>query len=178
LKGFFLLGVLFPFPKNALADIVHGQLKRLKTKTAKQLELKEFRVKRSSDWTDEKKLCAVIIELENVVIQQVSMHVGPPVTDEKNSKVFLDRNKKIVSGARIEKGRWIVEKERKFFNAYTFLKDYFKKVKKETKPPIKKTLSKASILDEKELIKFYKQNKEFAEYLTIYLRGKEEFLDY
>lgn len=173
-----LAAIIMPYPKKALPDIVQGQLKRLRKKIAKQLELKEFRVKRSEDWTDEKELCAIIIEMENISIQKIRMHFGPDVTDKKNSEIFLKQNKRIVSGPRIEHGRWVVEKQRRHWNAVTFLHDFLVKMKKETKQPLKKSLPKAHILEKKQLMKSYRENREFAEFLTKYLGGKEEFLYY
>jgi len=71
-----------------------------------------------------------------------------------------------------------VEKRRKFWNAKLFSKDFLKKEKIVEKMPLKKTLSKARILENHEIISFFKQNKKFAEFLTTYLKGKEDFLDY
>jgi tRNA nucleotidyltransferase (CCA-adding enzyme) len=173
-----LVGVLIPFPKKELPDILQGQLKRLQKKLAKQLQLKEFRVKRSEDWMDEHSLMAIIIELENISIQQMTLHFGPEVTDAKNSEIFLKKNTKIIAGPRIEKGRWLVEKKRDFSNASTFLKHEFNALKKETKTPLKKALPKAQVLQKKEIITFYKKNKAFSQFLTQYLTGKERFLGY
>ncbi len=173
-----LVAIIVPFPKKALPDIVQGQLKRLRKKIAAQLELAEFRVKRADDWTDEKRMCAIMVELENIEIQKAAIRTGPEVTDEKNSAIFLGQNKKIISGPRIENGRWAVEKERKHSNAIEFLKEFFSKAKKETKQPMKKALPKTHILQKKQIMKFYTKHKEFAEFLTRYLKGKEEFLEY
>ena len=44
-------------------------------------------------------------------------------------------------------------------------------------PNLKKAIDKKfKILEEKDMIKLFKKDKEFARFLTTYLEGKEEFL--
>jgi tRNA nucleotidyltransferase (CCA-adding enzyme) len=170
--------VKMPFPKKQLSDIMWGQLKKLRKKIVKELKLKEFRVNRAKEWTDEKKLMIIAIDLENVKIQKVHLRIGPEVMDLKNSERFLNTHKKIIAGPRIENGRWVIEVKRKHWNAKTLLQDYLKEQKKVLKKGIKKALEKAQVLGEKQAIKLYSKNNEFQEFFTKFLKGKEEFLEY
>lgn len=164
-----------PYPKGALSDIIYGQLKHFSKKVEKQLELNDFTVKNFSEWTDEKKLIAVLFELESLELEKVRKQIGPEVADVKNSEIFLSQ-KGIVGGIRIEEGRWVVEKERKLWGAIGFLKEELRKAKE--KVPLQKGIEKGRVLDEKGIMREFEKSKEFAEFLTIFLKGKEEFLEY
>ena len=172
-----LLAVEIAYPKNLLADIAWGQLRRLKRKLAGQLEQKEFKTIRSTDWTDEKSIMVILIELERLKIPEIEKRIGPEVIDESNSEKFLKANKKILSGPRIEEGRWVIERIRANTNAANFLKEYLKKTKKESKPLMKRALKKKCNVLEKEKISRLCKNKEFAVFLSDYLQGEEKFLE-
>lgn len=163
------------YPKGALSDIIYGQLKHFAKKIEKQLELNDFIVKNFFEWTDEEKIIAIVFELENLELEKIKKQVGPEVTDEKNAEIFL-KQKSIIGGKRIEQGRWVVEKKRNYWNAHEFLKSELKKARE--KEPLQKGLQKAQVFNEKEITKLYEKNKAFAEFLTIFLKGEEEFLEY
>jgi tRNA nucleotidyltransferase (CCA-adding enzyme) len=172
-----LVAAKLGYPKGALPDIVWGQIQRLARKVETQLALNEFKVIRSEAWTDERKAIVMVFEVENRVLQKSHVKTGPFVTDEANSKAFLQAHKKIIAGPRIEQGRWIIEEQRKYPHIEQFLHDFLKKEKRVEKTILRKAINKeCHILEEKNLIELFKQNKEFAEFLTTYLRGEEEFL--
>ncbi len=174
-----LVAVKLGFPKKALADIVWGQIQRFARKTEKQLQLNGFTVLRSEAWTDEKKAIVIVFEVESRLLQKSTVKQGPFVTDEKNSLAFLGKHRKVIAGPRIEQGRWIIEIPRKYTRIEKFLQDFLKKEKRVEKGELKKAINKGSaILQEKNLVELYKKNKEFAEFLTTYLKGEEEFLRY
>ncbi len=173
-----IVAVRMRVPKKVHLDVIWGQLKRLRRKMGKKLELNDFRVQRAEEWSDEQKFMCVVLELENAKIQRVHKHFGPEVTDLENSAKFFGANKSLSSGPRIENGRWVVEKKRKYWNAFTLLKDFIKNERVKSGKEIKKALSRAKVLNEKELLEFYKKSRPFAEFFTFYLKGKEEFADY
>ena len=174
-----LIAVRLGFPKKALADIVWGQIQRFARKIEKQLNLSGFKVVRSEAWTDEKEAIVIIFEVESRILQKSVVKQGPFVTDEKNSKAFLKAHPKVIAGPRIESGRWIIEIARKYTNVEKFLRDFLKKEKRVEKGELKKALNKkCRILQEDNLVDLYKKNKEFAEFLTTYLKGEEDFLGY
>ncbi len=172
-----LVGIKTGFPKNALPDIIWGQIQRFGKKIAKQLELKDFEVLRQEAWTDEKKDILMVFEVESRNLQKSRVVQGPFVTDEENSKAFLKAHPRIIAGPRIENGRWVIEIPRKHTRIESFLKEFLKKEKRVEKSEIKKALNKGtSVLQEEGLISLFKKNKEFASFLTQYLKGGEEFL--
>jgi len=174
-----LVAVRLGFPKKALADVVWGQIQRFARKTEKQLLLNDFSVLRSEAWTDESKAIVIVFEVESRLLQKSSVKQGPFVTDEKNSLAFLGKHRKIIAGPRIEQGRWVIEVPRKYTGIEKFLQDFLRKEKRVEKAGLKKAINKGSkIMQEKDLVEMFKKNKAFAEFLTTYLKGEEEFLGY
>ncbi|MBT4191977.1 MAG: hypothetical protein HOE11_01585, partial [Candidatus Diapherotrites archaeon] len=105
--------------------------------------------------------------------QKAKKVLGPKVKDEENVERFLANKKKVLSGPRIEKGRVIIEIERKEVRAERILKKFLKSTKKGERNAIRKSLKRPNVLSEKDLLKIYKG--EFAEFFTHYLEGKESF---
>ena len=174
-----LIAAGFGYPKGALGDVMWGQLKRFGNKIGRQLLLHGFRISRSDVWTDEKKEMIAVFELESLILQRAVKRIGPEVTNAKDSRRFLGAHKRLVSGPRIENGRWVIEIERKYTSAEKFLREYLKQEKRREKALMKKALNKRiRIMDEKDLARLFRQNRDFARFLSQYLRGKEEFLDY
>lgn len=170
-----LVAVKIGWPKE-LPDILWGQLFRLSKKVASELDGKGFSVLRSKTWSDEKERMIIIFELANLKLQKSMKRTGPLVADDENSQRFLKAHKKVVAGPRIEKGRWVIEVERKYTDAEDLLTDCLKVLKKTEKAAVKRGLrKKALVLDEKGLMKLYGKSKEFREFFTSYLKGKEEF---
>jgi len=172
-----LIGIEIAYPKKALADIVWGQIKRVRDKISRQLEVHDFEVNQAEAWTDEIKTIIFLFELESLNLQRAKKIWGPPASMEEHSQRFLKKHKKVLSGPRIEKKRWVIEIEREFVSAERFLRKYMKKISKEEQGNMQKAIrQKTVILHESNMLKLYGKNKEFAEFFTCYLRGKESFL--
>jgi len=167
-----LISIKIPFPKKELADLVWGQLRRELRKLKNRLEENDFRVLQSNLWSDEKEVY-FIFELESSTLQKAKKIFGPKASDEENSKKFLEKKRKVISGPRIEDGKLVLEIEREYTHAKEFLIHELKEETKSETKSIKYGLKKAKVLTEKELIKEYKG--EFSKYLTTYLKGKEIF---
>jgi len=179
LKKTELVAIEMGYPNDVVEDVMWGQLRRFSKKIANLCEEKDFSVKRSEEWLEHQKRCIIMIELESTILQKVKVEEGPEVIDEKNSEAFLKAHPKIISGPRIENARWIVEVERNYSDIKILLKDLLKKMKKQEREGIRKGISKkCTILNEKEIVELYSKNKEFQQFLTAYLKGKEIFLDY
>ena len=151
----------------------------LTAQIATQLKQREFDVLRSDSWTDEKKIVALIYELKELVLPKTMERIGPFADDLENQKRFLAAHKgKIISGPRIEKGRWVIETRREFIDVKKLLcavaKELAKKDKKDIKSAVK---SGCSVLERKGIAALYGKNTEFQRFLTRYLKGKEEFLE-
>ena len=172
-----LIGIEIAYPKKALADIVWGQIKRVRDKISRQLEVNDFEVNQAEAWTDEIKSIIFLFELESLTLQRARKLLGPPASMEEHSARFLKKHKKVLSGPRIEKKRWVIEVEREFVSAEKFLRGHMKKIGKEEQGNMQKSIrARTVILHESNMLKLYKKNKEFAGFFTRYLRGKESFL--
>ncbi|MBN2067279.1 MAG: CCA tRNA nucleotidyltransferase [Candidatus Diapherotrites archaeon] len=172
-----LVAVKLGYPKGALPDIVWGQIQRLARKIETQLKLNDFKVVRSEAWTDEKQAIVMIFEVETGTLQKSHVKLGPFVTDEGNSRAFLEAHKRVIAGPRIEQGRWLIEIPRKYVRIERFLQDFLKKEKRVEKALLKKAINKlCRVIQEKQIIDLYRKNREFAAFLSSYLRGEEEFL--
>ena len=179
LAGKEIIALQLAYPKNVLPDIMWGELRRLERKVATQLKQREFDVLRSESWTDEKKTIALIYELKELALPETMGRIGPFAEDLENQKNFLAAHKgKIISGPRIEKGRWVIETRREFTDVKRLLcavaKELAKKDKKDVRRAIK---SGCRVLDKKGIEALYGKNGEFQRFLTRYLKGKEEFLE-
>ena len=173
-----LVAVKMQYPKKANLDVIYGQMKRFRRKMLTLLEYHEFRAYHGKEWTDEQNEIIIILELETLQIQKVTKHRGPEVTQKEHSEKFIFENKKSTAGPWIKDGRWVVEKLRKYSDANLLIKDFLKKEKSTERLPLKKAVAKAKIIHEPEIIKMYKKDSGFAEFLTDYLKSKEKFLDY
>ena len=171
-----LIVVAMGFPKNELPDVLWGQIRRLCKKIIAALQQKDFKVLRSSEWSDENSEIIFVFDLEANELERIQKRIGPSVTNERHSEEFLKTHRKPISGPRIEEGRWIVDIERKHFLATKYIAELLKQLKKSEKSGIKKALNKkARIMENKEVLQKYKKNAEFREFFSTYLKGKEEF---
>ncbi|MBT7241383.1 MAG: CCA tRNA nucleotidyltransferase [Candidatus Diapherotrites archaeon] len=158
------------FPKNILADLMWGQLRRYLRKATSSLEEKDFVVKKTNLWSDEKKVF-YLFELNELKLDKVKKVVGPMKKDKENTKRFLEKKRKILKKYTLE-GRVVLEVERKDRAAQKVL-EAFVSCSDEEKKGMKNCLKKAKVLSEKDILKHYKG--EFAKHLTKYLEGKEFF---
>jgi len=158
------------FPKNILPDLMWGQLRRYLRKAANSLEEKDFVVKKTNLWSDEKKVF-FLFELNKLKLDKVKKVIGPMKKDKENVKRFLEK-KRTVLKKYTEEGRVILEVERKERDAQKVLEG-FVSCSDEEKKGMKNCLKKAKVLSEKDILKHYKG--EFAQHLTKYLEGKESF---
>ncbi len=179
LAGKEIIALRLAYPKNVLPDIMWGELRRLERKISVQLKQYEFDVVRSDSWSDEKKTIALIYELKELALPKTMGRMGPFAEDLENRKRFLAAHRgKIISGPRIEKGRWVIETKREFADVKKLLcaisKELVKKDKKDIRSAVK---SGCRVLDAKGIAALYGKNAEFQRFLTRYLKGKEEFIE-
>lgn len=162
---------------NVVWDIAWGQLKRLSKKIQNSLEQKEFSVLRREVFTDEKNYLIIVFDLKANILEKAMMRIGPEVFDRYNSDNFLSAHKKVLSGPMIENGRWVVEIERQEWEAKKFVQKLLFELKKTEKEELKKAFKKkAKILTNKEILRKYASDKEFAEFFSGFMAGKEIFL--
>ncbi len=172
-----ILPISIPYPKGALSDIVWGQARRMERKISNHLKLESFKVENTYSWTDESKTIALGFELESITLGKTVKRTGPKIEDAKNSERFLQAHPNPLSGPRTEDGRWVIEVERKHYNAKEYLREFMKLLGKESSAPVQKTIAKANVLDEKQLKALYAKNKAFAAEFSQWLKGKERWME-
>ena len=165
------LAIQANFPKSILPDLMWGQLRRYLKKAANSLEEKDFVVKKTNLWSDEKKVF-FLFELDKLKLDKVKKVIGPRKEDKSNVKKFVGKKRKVLKKY-VEDGRVILEIERKERNAQTVLERFVVCCRNDEKEGMKNCLKEAQVLSEKDILAHYKG--EFAEHLTKYLEGKEFF---
>ena len=165
------LAIQANFPKDILADLMWGQLRRYLRKAANSLEEKDFVVRKTNLWSDEKKVF-FLFELDKLKLGKIKKVRGPKKEDKENVKNFLARKRKILKKY-VEEDRVILEVERKERDAQKVLQTFVTTCRDDVKKGMKSCLKNAKVLSEKDILAHYKG--EFAEHLTKYLEGKEFF---
>ncbi len=169
---------------EAVPDVLWGQLYRTQRALQKIAALNDFKVLRDAVWSDEKALSVFVLELEQRVLPRVRKHLGPPLTRENECASFLAKyaqgNGDVVSGPYIEDGRWVVELQRRFTDVVELLCDKLRGggrnagVAEGVAQALKE---KFSVLVNSEISAVYSGNRNFAEFLTDFLKGKPFWLE-
>lgn len=158
-------------------DILWGQLYKSKRSLVKLLTLNDFKVLQSAVWSDEKSLSVFILELESQTLNDVRLHLGPPLERQAESKKFLAKyteSRNVLSGPYIKDGRWIVELHRKNIDAALLLKKFTRSRDNlgATNFIAPRFKNEATVLVNDEVEKMYIENREFAVFLTEFLVGR------
>ncbi|MDI6847832.1 MAG: CCA tRNA nucleotidyltransferase [Candidatus Bathyarchaeia archaeon] len=168
---------------DAVPDILWGQLYKSQRSLHKLVQLNDFNILRDISWSDEKTLNMFIFELEQRNISPVKKHFGPPLEKEQECEKFLRKHLGslgTVSGPYVEDGRWVVELQRKYTDAVALLSEKLKDGGRNAgiAEQISHVLRKGfKIFVNEEIVKVYKKNGEFAEFLTDFLSGKPKWLE-
>lgn len=179
-------GTSFVFLKTGLAravpDVLWGQLYKSQKALRGAISRYDFKVLRDAVWSDEKTAAVFIFELQSRLLPAVEKHLGPPVTKKQDCKRFLEKHlmsRLLISGPRIEGGRWIVERRRRYREASVLLKDILRDGGKSigvAKLVSEGFSSSLKILVDDEIKDFYTKNPEFASFFTRYLIGRPRWL--
>jgi len=113
-------------PPKVVPDILWPQLRRFSERLQSILEETqyEFKVLRRDEYTNEKDLAVVLIEMEVSKLPSVQKRVGPRVFDIDDSERFLKKYKiNSLACPFVEGDSWVVETERKFMTAREKLAD-------------------------------------------------------
>lgn len=108
--------------KQRSPDIIWGQLKRSVNAMAKQLELADFGVLRSSCVTDEKKSAALAFLLESITLAPYKKKKGPEVFRRNDTASFLSNRKRPLVTWFDKEMRVAVLVDRKVMDARKFTK--------------------------------------------------------
>jgi tRNA nucleotidyltransferase (CCA-adding enzyme) len=113
----------------------------------------------------------------------VKKHTGPPLEKEHECEKFLAKHRDssgTVSGPYIEDGRWVVLIRRKYTDACVLLREKLRDGGKNAgvAEQIAQELKNGfNVLVDSEIAEVYKDNKEFAKFLTEFLSGKPKWLE-
>jgi tRNA nucleotidyltransferase (CCA-adding enzyme) len=168
---------------EAVPDVLWGQLYKTQRALRKLAELNDFKVLRDAVWSNEKTLSVFAFELEQRELPSVKKHLGPPLKREKECESFLSkyaRNNSVVSGPYIEDGRWVVQLKRGFTDVVEFLEAKLQDGGRSigvAELMAQAFREKLTVLVNSEVAQVYKQNAEFAEFLTSFLSGKPFWLE-
>lgn len=172
-----LVAVMLGYPKGIVEDVMWGQFRRFVKKLATIAQQNGFTVKRTAQWLEHQKHIVALLEVESIEIQKVKIVRGPEVFYSGHSEAFLKAHPRPLSGPRIEDGRWVIEEEREFTDIEELLAAQLPKLGKTEREGMRKALKqRARIMEEKDIVALYSKNKGFQQFLTAYLKGKEEFL--
>ncbi|MBD3156091.1 MAG: CCA tRNA nucleotidyltransferase [Candidatus Aenigmarchaeota archaeon] len=109
---------------NVVPDILWPQLRKATGRLDDILSEYEFRVHRSDFWSDEKKLCTILFEMEVNQLPSINEKIGPHIWKETNSKNFIEKYKEVaINGPYIRNNRWRVEVKRHWKSAVGKLRD-------------------------------------------------------
>ena len=166
---------------NRVPDILWGQLYRSKRTLEKLLKQHGFSVVRDAVWSDEQDLNVFLVEVEHRQLPLLKRHVGPPLHRKEECKNFLQKHVnsgKILSGPWVEDGRWVVEIKREYSDVVELLKAKFKdKNKISARGELSRiSLKGARCLVNEEILPAYRENQDFARFLTEYLSSRPRWL--
>ena len=166
---------------DTVPDVLWGQLYRSKRALRKLLETNDFRVLRDATWSNEKSLNIFAFELEQHLLPNVKKHLGPQLERGDECTKFLSKytGKELVAGPYVEDGRWVVEIPRKFTDAVALLKEKLADGGKNAgvaELVVKALQEELKILCDKQVLKSYTENSDFAVFLTKFLSGKPVWL--
>ena len=167
---------------KAVSDVLWGQLYKSQRSLRKMLQQQDFNIIRDCVWSDEQNLNVLLFEVEQRFIPPVKKHLGPPIEKRKECEKFLQKHFKaphVISGPRIEDGRWVVEIRRKHMDAAKLLAEKLRDGGRRI--GIAHLISQAvantlEILVDQEILKLYSSNLQFAKFLTEFLDGRSRWL--
>ncbi|MEM3736951.1 MAG: CCA tRNA nucleotidyltransferase [Candidatus Bathyarchaeia archaeon] len=167
---------------EAVPDILWGQLYKTLKSLGRLLRQHDFKLLRSTAWSDERKYSILIFEVESNRLSRLKKHLGPPVSSADEEKFLAKHNATAATGAGpwIEADRWAVLKERKFSEAEALLT--YGLTEGVTVTGIPSRVAKAAkegveILLNEEIEKFYRKQTEFNVVLVKFLDGRPGWLE-
>jgi tRNA nucleotidyltransferase (CCA-adding enzyme) len=103
------------------ANTLYSQLRKTAKQVVSELQETEFKVFKSSFWTNEADKSLILLELEVWSLPKMFHHKGPPITqDAANQERFNQKYEH--DRPYVKDGRWVVDTPRKFTRAEEALK--------------------------------------------------------
>jgi len=181
-RGWNLMAVQFG-RVDAVVDVLWSQLYRTEKALRNLLRQEGFCVNRSASWSDEKLLNLIIFELESAELAPIMKHMGPHVSRSEASGLFLAKhikNARTISGPWVDGDRWAVDRLRENRSAIELLRKRLCNGGRDlgVASRIASVLKRRHrLLAGENLIKFYKNNPDAAEFITGFLSGRPTWLE-
>ncbi len=136
---------------DVVDDVLYPQARRFLNNLESVLKNNDLRLHRKDFFSN--KTCYLILEFDIWKVPKIDKNIGPNIFS-KHAEEFLKHYKK--AKVFIENENWVVEKERQFTDALSFLKDFFSKnenemLKNGVPNNLVKTLKKIKITSGKKL---------------------------
>jgi tRNA nucleotidyltransferase (CCA-adding enzyme) len=167
---------------DAVVDVLWSQLYRTERALRNLLRQEGFNVTRSASWSNEKDLNLILFELENLTLSPVRKHLGPQVVRSQASQLFLHKHlseDRSISGPWVDDDRWAVGQLRVNTRAPEFLRSKIRDggrqvgVPSKIAPVLKR---RHRVLTGPALIDFYSRNRDAAQFVTSFLKGRPAWL--
>jgi tRNA nucleotidyltransferase (CCA-adding enzyme) len=167
---------------DAVVDILWSQLYKTQRALVQILESNDFKVIRSTAWSDEKRLNVILFELEEERLPASKRREGPPVERSAESASFLSKHMDklgTVSGPWIGHDRWIVHKMRTNTSAVKLLATTLRSGG--TNVGVAALFAKSfkedlRMLEDQAISSLISSNDEFAKFMRSYLSGRPVWL--
>ena len=161
-------------------DVLWGQLYKTVRALKRLLRQHDFSVLRSSAWSDEEGLNALILELETRDLALSKRHIGPPV-DSKETMDFLKKHlgaEKTVARPWVEGNRWMVGIGRRYVDAVSLLRERLRDGGRGigVAGKLVESIKVSKIYVNEEIADFYTSNRGFARFLTDFLSVKPKWI--
>ncbi len=144
-----LILLKLPYPKETVPEIGWSQLRKLENKITKELDQQEFKVYRSTHWTDEDKEAQILLEMRNTKLPKHEKHMGPPFYKKEHAEKFIEKNQDIyIQGKRLQASR-----KRKNTTAKKAIKTYLESEEPEVPSRYREPVKKAKIIQKTRKIK-------------------------
>jgi len=171
-----ILYVSFKLDSSRPRDVLWGELKRSEQGVRRSLESLGFTVYRSGSWTDERRECLMIFELDGVELPRHHLHKGPPVY-LRSADEFLEKWSRAAAGPWIEGDRLYVLRRREETAAHRLLRERIRSgqvsISKGLIEPIRRSRISA---DARSLLKLASRNDDLRRFLAEFLAARPPFL--
>ncbi len=177
LKDRSILYMYFRLVDRKPRDVLWGELKRSEQGVRRCLENLGFTVYRSSSWTDEKKECMLIFELDKIELPRYHLHKGPPVY-LKNADEFVEKWCGAIAGPWIEGDRLYVLRRREEVSAHKLLRERIVSGQVSISRGLTTPIQRAQIsIDVEDLLRLALRNDDLRRFILDFLVARPPFLE-
>lgn len=167
--------------KTDVPDVLWGQLYKSQKAIRKIITQNDFTVLQDSVWSDEKSLNVFVFELQNRLIPNIKLQLGPPLSRKLECEKFLQKhlNSELsVCGPRIEENRWVVDVKRDYIDVVVLLKNKLRDGGKRegVADIVAEAAESVEVLVNAEILSVYCGDSGFAGFLSQFLDGKPLWL--